>query len=288
MSTETELSKKGNFGTSLRRDLAEKVLERFGFSDFPDPDLAALNAMYKGWTRLVGYDNVQKRIYFAEGGRGPFPSVNPNDFVETLLQHGVGGSCWVTAEAFFGVLHQSGFDVRRVAGQMLECNDPMKPNHGSVLITIDGIEYAADPSMCGEEAIALIDGQETHAESPVHGLWSMGDGHYWWKPSHARVDVEYVTQFDGCTADYFAYRYEKTKEFSLFNDILYARRNLDDGGAITIGRGALITNDSENNQSIEPVEFDGIKQILIERMGMSEEIVSRIPPDGEGASFGNV
>lgn len=276
-----------NYGTSLDRGLFEKLIERLGFSSVPEPSLQSLNKLYKAWTRNLGYDNVQKRIYFARGGNGPFPLANPNDFVTAFLQHGTSGSCWVVAESFFGLLFHVGFDVRRVAGQMLNCDDPLKPNHGTVIITINGIEYAADPSMCGEEAIALIDGQATSAESKLHGLWSVGNGNYWWRPGHSRVAIEYTTQFDPCSTEYFGERYEKTKEFSLFNTVLYARCN-NNQGILTIGRGNLIRIDHDGTMSAEPIDVQSINRILVENMGMSEEIVSQIPPDSDGATFGNV
>lgn len=275
------------FGTILTRESAENILEAFGFSSIPEPSLESLHAIYKAWSRKVGYDNVQKRVYFARGGTGPFPVADPNDFVDSFLTHGTGGSCWVVAETYFGILHHVGYDVRRVAGQMLECDDPMKPNHGTVIVTMDGVEYVADPSMCGEEAIPLVPGEASAAQSKAHGLWSTGDGNYWWRPGHSRVAIEYTTQFDPCSYDYFVERYEKTKEFSLFNHVLYARKNVDEG-IVTIGRGNLIRVDLEGELTAEPLGQDDIVRVLVDDMGMSEEIVSQIPPDNEGATFGNV
>ena len=280
------MSKQENRSTILRRELVEKVIERFGFSSMPDPTLETLSKVYKAWSRSVGYDNVQKRVYFANGGKGPFPVADPNDFAEAFLKHNTGGSCWVVAEAYFGILHHIGFDVRRIAGRMLGTPDPMKPNHGSVLVTIDGQDYVADPSMCGEEAVALIDGQATSASSKAHGIWSPGDGRYWWKPGHSRTPIENVIEHDNCSYAFFLERYEMTKQFSLFNDVLYARVN-DDDGILTIGRGNLIRVDNEGEMTAQPLALDEIKEVLINRMGMSEEIVSQIPPDSEGETFGS-
>jgi N-hydroxyarylamine O-acetyltransferase len=273
--------------TILKRAAVEQILEKFGFSTMPEPTLESLHAIYKAWSRCVGYDNVQKRLYFANGGTGPFPVADPNDFIAEFLKHGTGGSCWVVAEAYFGILTHVGYDLRRVAGQMLNCDDPMKPNHGTVVVTLNGIEYACDPSMCGEEAIPLIPGEETAASSKAHGLWATGDGNYWWRPGHSRAAIEYVTQFDPCTYDFFVERYEKTKEFSLFNHVLYVRKNRDDG-IVTIGRGNRIDIDAEGEMSAREIDPEEITRTLIDEMGMSEEIVSQIPPDNDGATFGNV
>lgn len=273
--------------TRVRQGLAERVFSRFGFAGIPDPTLANLNAIYKAWSRCVGYDNVQKRVYFANGGRGPFPLADPNDFLEAWIRHGTAGSCWVVAEAYYGLLRHAGYDARRVAGQMLDCDDPMKPNHGSVIVTIDDIEYAADPSMCGEEAIALLPGRKTAAASAAHGLWSEGDGNFWWRPGHSRRPIEYTTQFERCTYEFFVERYEKTKEFSLFNGVLYVRRNIDDG-ILSYGRGHALRVDARGELSAEPVEPRDVPELLVTKMGLSEEIVARIPADEGGPTFGNV
>lgn len=273
--------------TILRRELAQEVFEHFGFAAIPEPTLDSLHAIYKAWSRHVGYDNVQKRVYFANGGKGPFPLSDPNDFLRTWITQRTAGSCWVVAEAYYGLLAHAGYDVRRVAGQMLDCDDPMKPNHGSVIVTIAGVEYTADPSMCGEEAIALVNGTATAAASKAHGLWSAGDGNYWWRPGHSRKAIEYTTQFDHCSYPFFVERYEKTKEFSLFNTTLYVRRNVDDG-ILTYGRGNVVRVTPQGEMSATPLDPRDVPQFLIEEMGLSEQIVAKIPADDGGPTFGNV
>ena len=66
--------------TDLREPLFERVLERFGFSGRPEPTRETLDRVVKQWSRLIGYDNVLKRIYMAERQTGAFPSMDPNDF----------------------------------------------------------------------------------------------------------------------------------------------------------------------------------------------------------------
>lgn len=268
----------------LRADVLEKTLERFGFSGVPDPDLEGLGAVYKAWSRAIGYDNVQKRVYYAEGRTGPFPNIDANDFLNAWMAHGTGGSCWPSAEAMFQILLSLGFDVRRVAGQMLDCDDPMKPNHGTVIATLDGVEYAVDTGMVGEVPLPLLRGVPTAGPSQAFGLWSTGIGDIWWRPGHSRRAIQYVTQFDPCTGEDYAEYYEKTKIFSLFNDVLYVRRNREDG-IVTVGRGNRIVVTPDGEMSAVPIEPGDLTRILVEEMHLSEEIAAKIPADKDSVTF---
>ncbi len=271
--------------TNLRRDVYEKVLERMGFSDQPVPDRSNLDKLYKAWCRNIGYDNVLKRIYFAEQQTGPFPVMDPNDFLNTWMRHGTSGSCWPSQEALFGILTLTGYRVERVAGQMLECNDPMKPNHGSSIVYLDGEQLYIDTGMVAEEVLPLRAGEETATSSKAFGLWSKGDGNIWWRPGHSRQPIEVEIQFRNRDYPYFAHRYEKTKEFSLFNTSLYVRRNVDDE-IKTFGRGSLITVNTNGDMTAAPVETHDLTKLLVEDMGLSEEIVARTPlTDDQGAQF---
>ena len=263
----------------------EKVLDRFGFGSRPDPTLDNLNKLYKAWCRGVGYDNILKRVYYARKETGPFPVMEPNDFVTTWLKHGTSGSCWPTAEALFNILLKSGYDVERVSSEMLNCGDPMRPNHGTCFVHIDGEIYLADTGVVAEEVLQLIDGKETRTTSKAFGIMSKGDGHVWWRPSHSNQDVE-IAMIDGdCSNEYFAHRYEKTKEFSLFNHSLYVRKNKNDG-IVTYGRGNIIRVNPEGEMSVTPTDLKDLPALLIEEMGLSEEIVSQTPmQDEEGARF---
>jgi len=271
--------------TMLRQDVYERLLERIGFEREPDPDLATLNAIYKFWSRDVGYDNVLKRIYIEEGHSGPFPVMDPSDFIENWMKHGTSGSCWPSSEALYGVLALAGYRPERTAGQMLECNDPMDPNHGAIIVHLDGKRMYVDPGVAAEQALELVPGKPNRTPSEAFGIWDEGDGHVWWRPGHSRRAIEVVMDLDKLSYEFFADRYEKTKEFSLFNTTLYVRRNRDDG-ILTYGRGNILRVDTQGELTAEPIDESEIPAFLIEQMGLSEEIVARVPlKDDEGAQF---
>jgi arylamine N-acetyltransferase len=269
----------------LRRDVYEQTMERLGFASPVKTTLEGLNQFYKAWCRSIGYDNVLKRIHIEEEHTGPFPVMDPNDFLTQWMRHGTSGSCWPSGEAMRGMLVHCGFEVERVAGQMLECNDPMNPNHGALRVWLDGLEYHVDPGIGAEDALPVIAERETATPSQAYGVWSSGDGHVWWRPGHSRRAIEVVMELRGLSGEFFANRYEMTKEFSLFNTTLYVRRNKDNG-ILTYGRGNVLRVDPEGVLTAEPIEQGSIPAFLVEQMGLSEEIVARVPlNDVEGAKF---
>lgn len=281
----TKLQSVPTVSTILRRNVYERLLERIGFSGDPEPNIETLNRIYKFWCRDVGYDNVLKRIYIDEGHTGPFPVMDPNDFLESWMKHGTSGSCWPSSEALYGVLALAGFVPERVAGQMLECNDPMDPNHGAIIVHLDGKRLYVDPGMAAEVALEIVPGKPNRTASKAFGIWDEGDGHIWWQPGHSRRAIEAVMDMENLSYDFFSHRYEKTKEFSLFNTTLYVRRNRDDG-ILTFGRGNVLRVDTQGELTAEPMDDKDVPAFLVEKMGLSEEIVARVPlVDEEGAKF---
>ena len=85
--------------------------------------------------------------------------------------------------------------------------------------------------------------------------------------------------------DFWAHRSEVSRGSSLFNDALYIRRSVPDG-VRTIGRGALISIGPGGEVEVSELDHDTRNAALVETFGLSEEIVSRVPPDGEGFALG--
>lgn len=271
--------------TQLRRDVYERLLECIGFERDPGPDLATLNRIYKFWSRDIGYDNILKHIHVDERRSGAFAVMDPNMFIELWIKHGTSGSCWPSSEALYGVLAIAGFQPERIAGRMRECNDPMDPNHGAIIVHLDGKRLYVDPGVGAEEALELVPGKPNRTASAAFGIWDEGDGHVWWRPGHSRRAIQVVMDLDRLSYEFFADRYEKTKEYSLFNTALYVRRNRDDG-ILTYSCGTILRVDPQGILTAEPINDGDIPAFLIDQMGLSEEIAARVPiKDDEGAQF---
>jgi hypothetical protein len=59
--------------TPLSPDLVERVLEQFGLSEHPRPDLAGLCKLYSARCRNVPFDNIRKLIASREPQDVPTP-----------------------------------------------------------------------------------------------------------------------------------------------------------------------------------------------------------------------
>ncbi|WP_437315889.1 arylamine N-acetyltransferase [Sorangium sp. So ce385] len=273
---------------AIDMELVDTVLERFGLKARPPLSLQGLNVLYKAWCKHVPFDNAQKRLYFQTTHQGPLPGGKPRSFFESYLEHGTGGTCWSTSSAFYALTKALGFSVRLASGSVLGTPDQNFPNHGTVIATIEGGSYLLDTSMLSEQALPLIKRESSATRDPVYGIRAEPLGDAWrlfFKPGHSRDELECQLELEEIDHDFLLARYASTRQVSLFNKVLYARKNLPDGGIITIGRGKLIVTDPHNQVSVTPV-LEERDALLIERFGFSEELVSRLPQDDEGDSLG--
>ena len=121
------------------------VLERFGIAP-PSRDLAGLRAVYAAWCRSVSFDNVLKMIHVAEERPGSLPGSTAEGFFEDWLACGAGGTCWAGNGALHGLLEALGFDAQRAIATMMPARSPA-PNHGSVVISVEGEQWITDASI---------------------------------------------------------------------------------------------------------------------------------------------
>ena len=110
-----------------------------GLPDSVDITPESLAQVYDAWCNSMSFDNVQKRVYFGEEHSGPLPGIEPTEFLTNFVEHGPGGTCWVTSGGLWATLDRLGFDARRVSGNMVGVGDFDEPNHGSVAVVPDGI-----------------------------------------------------------------------------------------------------------------------------------------------------
>ncbi len=258
----------------------ERVLSRLGFVSRPAPTFENLRAIYGAWCRRVPFDNVRKLIHVSGGKTGLLPGTMPDDFFEAWLKYGTGGTCWSGAGAFQSLLKSLGFEAVRGIGTMLVVPN-LPPNHGTVLVTLNWARYLVDCSILHGEPLQLHEETETRV---THSAWGVrcarrhGRWHVTWRPLHKLDGFECRFERFGASSEDFRNLYEQTRGWSPFNYEVTARLNRDDD-VVGVAFGKAVSLRSDGSVTEAPVSHDERKRLLIEKIGMSEEIVRQLPED---------
>lgn len=275
---------------TLSPDLVERVLTKLGFTDRLSLDLSSLNALYAAFSGKVSNDNIQKRIWLAGDRMTPLTGGDPTEFFENWLAHGTGGTCFPINGAMAALVQSLGFDARRIAGSMILEGVLQGANHGTVVVTLDGVDYLIDAQMASFEVLPLVPdtparvGPGIHAISvaPIENgfevLWYTGINRQAPLPFHTE------TEHDPVDHDFFLSCYDRSvaaEGFSPFNDSLYICRRFPES-IVTLGRMNKITIASDKTLTKTEISDAERKRILVEELGISEEIAEAIPPDVPG------
>lgn len=264
----------------LPEQLLERVLARLGFSRRPDPTPETLRALYAAWCARVPFDNVRKLIHVRDGNAGRLPGSSPEDFFESWLKHGTGGTCWSGAGGCVSLLQTLGFDALRGIGTMLVAPG-LPPNHGTVQVAFGPDRYLVDCSILHGEPLRLDENVETAIEHPAWGVrCRQRDGRLRlaWRPAHKVEGMECRLEHFGAKPEEFDSYHEKTRPWSPFNYELYVRLNRDQE-VVGTGFGEAVTLHHDGTASSKPISDKERARLLIEVIGMSEEIVSQLPAD---------
>ncbi len=228
----------------------------------------------------IPFDNVQKRIWFASDRSKPVTGGDPVEFFENWVKHGTGGTCWPGN----ALAHALGFNACRMAGSVIIANYPRGANHGSVLVTLDGVDYVFDHSFGAFKLVPIVSGNRVSSGTGIHSVEVIPvDGgfevffHLGWTEDSLAFRTE--PEHDPVDHDFFISRYDRASRVGFFNDtVLISRRFAD--SIVTIGRGykLVLTNDGLKKAELTKPQRD---EVLIEELGFSPEVVSMIPPDVE-------
>ena len=100
----------------------------------------------------------------------------------------------------------------------------------------------------------------------------------WWRPLHSHNDLECRVDFLDVTAEDFIARYEKTRIWSPFNFELSFRLCRGDY-AEGFGMGEFVQMNAEGAATRSRLTNEERARVLIDRFGVSEEMVRRLPED---------
>jgi arylamine N-acetyltransferase len=153
------------------------------------------------------------------------PGSGAEDFFESWLKFGTGGTCWSGAGACHALLTSLGFDAGRGVGTMLIVPS-LPPNHGTVVVAFARELYLVDCSMLHGEPLQL-----TENSAVTHRAWGVGCSrrddrwHISWRPLNKVEGLVCRLESVAASAEDFAAWYETTRSLSPFNYELCARIN---------------------------------------------------------------
>jgi len=272
---------------ALAPALVERVLTNLGLRQRPALDLVGLNTLYAAFSANIPFDNVHKRIWFASPQTTPLPGGDPNEFFNNWLQHGTGGTCWPLNGAMYALAHSLGFNARRIVGSVIVEGYPRGANHGSVLVTLDGISYLVDAWMAAFKILPLISGKPSSTGQGIHDISAVPIDTGFEIVSYPGFDREHPLPFrpepehDPVDHAFFLARYDRTKTVGFFNDAIFVCRHFPES-ILTMGRKSKFHLAADNTLTkTEPTEAER-KKSLIEEFGLSEQILEKLPPNVPG------
>lgn len=272
------------------RLLVNRVLTRLGIERRPGCDVEGLTHTYEAWSKSVPFCSTRKRLHYGNdiGRAGPLPDATASEFYANFLAHGTGGTCWAAAEALLQLLRALGFEARRVAGSMLEFTQIARPNHGTVLVRIDGTDYLVDPFfrsraplpiLTTESVIAPLASLAVRAEPGANGAphtvhWRFPNNRTWMRFS-------FDPQHDGTTHAFFQERYEASAGAnSIFNTELFISRHVGtDVHTLFKGEHSILHADDRIERKPIASRRD---ELLTDIFGLSDDVVRRLPEDVTG------
>lgn len=257
-------------------DLVEAVLARLEVGQ-PSLDLDGLRAVYAAWCARVPFDNTLKMIHIAEGRDWPLPGATAEDFFGSWLELGTGGTCWAGNGALHDLLAALGFDVERAIATMLPAPDVVGPNHGSVIVTLDGERWIADASILSGEPVRIGDDGGTRMPRFV---WLDDGPAVMWRMLRAPDGFPCRIDRIGATADEFDALHRRTVIWSPFNVQLSVRINRS-GETVGAEGAKRFTISRDDALTAAPLEDGERARFLVETIGIAESVARRVPPDRE-------
>jgi N-hydroxyarylamine O-acetyltransferase len=265
---------------ALTPELVERVLVKLGLSEHPAPTLEGLQALYAAWCRRVPFDNIRKLIHIHHQDPGPFPGDDATDFFEAWLTYGTGGTCWAGNGALHALLLSLGFPATRGLCTMLVAPD-IPPNHGSVMVTYDETPYVVDASILHSEPLPL---DELEPTAIVHPAWGVEchsrEGHWYirWRSMFSAEGLDCRIEELSVSRGTFHERHEQTRPWSPFNYELHIRLIRGDR-VVGAALGQRVAYDHSGACVKDHIEADERKRLLIDELGIHEEMVQRLPAD---------
>jgi|TARA_Y100000031_G_C8204749_1_gene378071 arylamine N-acetyltransferase len=278
-------------GPKLSPELLARILGKLELTERPARDLAGLNRLYAAYCGQVPNDNIQKRIWLTGKQTDAVTGGDPVEFFENWLTHGTGGTCFPAGGGLCALLRALGFNAKHFSGSVMMEGIEQGANHGSVLVALEGTDYLVDAQHASFTALPIIPGQPSSTGNGIHDIHSVPvaggfelqcyPGSNRWDPLRIRFDPENGVVDHNFFLAHYALSALRERNRSPYNDALFICRRFPDA-IVIIGHGNKIVVSSDNTVTKSAITIAERNRILIEELGISEEVTRAIPPDDEG------
>jgi hypothetical protein len=269
--------------TAISKELQTKILRRLGFNEPVSPDIQTLRRLYSSWCMNMPFDNLRKMVALKSGNKQSLPGLDATEFFENWLENGCGATCWPMANALRELLVSVGFDARRIAGYMMDLG---VINHGSLKVFIDGKYYIVEAALLLNQILPL-DGNSIINTEPLYlfELEKEGESYLLWLLSPVTNEFFYCRIICNTVGfPFFDERYEASRERSVFNQSLYARKNYPD--KLIILRGNTYFSKTASGLEKHELSKDEVCLALQNDIGISEKLIEEWVSSGSlDASF---
>ncbi|MCX7205640.1 MAG: hypothetical protein NT086_06575 [Proteobacteria bacterium] len=260
--------------------LIEQVLEKFGLHERPSIDYTGLTLLYQKWCQHIPFDNILKRVQACTRNSEPLPGSQPADFFNTWMATGAGGTCWAGNGGLCALLQSLGFPAKLGISMMVPSSlviEAHAPKHGTVIVNFGDGPLVVDATIMHDQPIRL---QIEERFSPLWGGRNQQINELWylqWKPLIRPAVYCRIEQFDVSLSTFAAW-HEHSRKLSRFNQgviIRLAHPDRIEG----IVRGHRATRQIDGTEISTPIQFDMLRQSLIEDFGIKEEVAFSLPDD---------
>ena len=168
--------------------------------------------------------------------------------------------------------------MQRGIATMLLRRDVPTPNHGTVIVTVDGWRYVADASILSGEPLALLEPGDAPQTGPLPRLeWVDDKPAVIWRMVRAPEGFPCRIDWIGASAGDFDDFHRRTAEWSPFNYMLTARLMRDQASVGIEAGQRFVLRDGMFDTA--PVEAEERAQLLVDAVGIDPEVAARVPPD---------
>ena len=219
-----------------------------------------------------------KLIHVAEERPGPLPGSTAESFFDAWLACGAGGTCWAGNGALHRLLEALGFDAQRAIATMMPSQSPA-PNHGSVVVSLEGERWITDASILTGEPIRIPAPGELAGTGALPRLeWLDGKPAVIWRtlrvPDGFPCRIERIGVDD---AEWDAF-HRQSGVWSPFNFELSARV-MRGPATIGVSPGQQFAIEADGSISAFPQDHAARRRFLVEELRISEDVARRLPHD---------